>query len=87
MLVPQFSLRRLLATLTAAAGVSLILSFAYQGRVWAMSISAAIVSLLAMVLVQAVVFWLVWLASAVAERFSALRRTRRPGKRGPAGQS
>jgi len=75
MFIRQFSLRLLLTLITACAGISLILSFAWRGRVWAISLSAFLLMLLATVLVQGAVFWLVWLFSLAADRWQ---------RRGPA---
>jgi uncharacterized membrane protein len=74
MFIRQFSLRLLLIIITACAGFSLILSFAWRGSFWAISLAAFLAALLATVLVQGVVFWLVWLFSVAAERW----RQRRP---------
>jgi hypothetical protein len=69
MFIRQFSLRLLLTIITACAGFSLILSFAWRGRYWAISLAVLLLTLLATVLVQGVTFWLVWLFSLAADRW------------------
>ena len=68
MLVPQFSLRMLLALVTACAGISLILSFGAKGRAWAIATAMGVALLALMLVTYAFVFWLVWLFSLAAER-------------------
>jgi uncharacterized membrane protein len=80
MFIRQFSLRLLLMLITACAAVSLVLSFAWRGRNWAIALSVFLLTLLATVLVHGVVFWLVWLFSVVADR-----RRRRPNGASAAG--
>ncbi len=67
MLVRQFSLRWLLLLVTACAGISLVFSFAFRGRAWAIGLSIFFVLLGATLLVQAGMFWLVWLFSLAAD--------------------
>ena len=67
MFIRQFSLRTLLAIITLCAAVSLILSFAVQGRAWAFSLFAILLMLAVGMLVQGFVFWLVWLFSVAAD--------------------
>jgi hypothetical protein len=69
MFIRQFSLRMLMAVITLCAGISLILSFAGQGRAWAIGLTAFLLLLLATMIVHGVVFWLVWLFSVAADRW------------------
>jgi hypothetical protein len=80
MLLPQFTLRWLLAFLTASAAISLIFSLALRGRHWAVAISISIVSLLAILLVQALVFCLVWLCGVAAGALGDARRAYADGR-------
>lgn len=77
MLVPQFTIRWLLALTAVLAGVFSIVALAIRGRGWAQGISAGFVALVAAMVVYAALFALVWLAGEV------LARLRKP----PAGGS
>ena len=76
MLIRQFSLRTLLIVITLAAGVSLLLSYAIQGRAWAFAIAAFLVMLAVGLAVQGLVFWLVWLFSRIIDRWPGRRSDR-----------
>lgn len=69
MLIPQFSLRWLLAVMTACAVVFSIFGLAVRGSHWAAGVSIAIVSLAVVMLIYAVVFGLVWAFSVVTSQF------------------
>ena len=65
MLIPQFSLRAILAA-TAVCGVfSLIGAAAIRGTPWAAAVSLALMALLMMLAVHGLVFFAVWLFSLV----------------------
>lgn len=63
MIIPQFSLRWLLGLTALCAGVSLILSFAIQGKGWAIGSAAALGSILAVALLHVAAFLSAWLIS------------------------
>lgn len=68
MLVPQYSIRWLLA-LTAACGVvSSIFGLAVRGSHWAQAVSIAIIALVVVLLIHAFFFTLVWVFSVVTAR-------------------
>jgi membrane protein YdbS with pleckstrin-like domain len=67
MLIPQFSLRWLLATVTGFAFVFLIVSFAVRGNSWAAGISVGILGLFVALLVYGLVFFLVWLFAIASD--------------------
>ena len=64
-LVPQFSLRWLLAVTTVCAVVFSIAGLGLRGKTWAAGVSIGILSLVVLVAVYALVFALVWLFSAL----------------------
>jgi hypothetical protein len=68
MLVRQFSLRMLLAVMTACAGISMIFSLAVQQRAWSIALLAFLIALVVMMLVQAAAFTLVWLLGLLDRR-------------------
>ena len=76
MILPQYSLRKLLAITVGAALICLVLSWGVQGYRWAFGISMGALSILAALLVQGVMFWFVWLFATLADRKSAARRAR-----------
>jgi hypothetical protein len=61
MLIPQFTLRRLLALTAVCGGVFLVLSQAVAGSAWAIGVSVAIGSLVAVFAAYAAVFGGVWI--------------------------
>src|SRR4051812_21725477 len=71
MLIPQFSLRRLLATITGCSLIFFVISLAVRGQIWAIAVSIGLLSLLIASLLHGFVFFLVWL-------FSVVRRRRKP---------
>ena len=77
MLIPQFSLRWLFGLTAVMAVVFLIFSWARQGSVWAMGISAIILTLAVFMLVCAAQFAVVWLFSLVGDLWSARRSSSR----------
>ncbi len=65
MLIPQFSIRWLLALTTVCALVLSIVSLAVQGHAWAAGVSIGIGALMVSALVYGAIFALVWLFSVV----------------------
>lgn len=65
MLIPQYTLRRLLAITTGVAVVFSIFAMALRGHVWAVAASAAIGAIVVLLLVQAALFGVVWLFSLI----------------------
>ena len=83
MLIPQFSLRWLLALTTVCAVVFSIVGLAMRGSRWAAAVSVGIGSLVVLVMVYGLVFALVWIFSVAT---SSLGR-RRAGSAGSPFQS
>lgn len=75
MLIPQFSLRWVLAAMTVLAVVSLFLGQAARGQPWAVGVSAAVVMLAAVGVVHGLLFFVVWAFSVI---FSRRRKPRAP---------
>jgi hypothetical protein len=63
MFLPRFTLRWLLGLMTAAAGVSLVLSFAVRGRPWALGVTAGLWSLVLVFLFYVAAFLAAWVIS------------------------
>ena len=76
MILPQYSLRKLLAITVGAALFCLVVSWGVQGNRWAFGISIAGLSLIVALLVQGLVFWLVWLLASLAVGLRATRNAR-----------
>ncbi len=74
MLMPQFSLRWVLAVTAVCAVLSLIAAFAIRGTAWAMALTLGFASLALMLAVHGAMFFAVWVFSLVLPR-----RTRQPG--------
>ncbi len=68
MLIPQFSLRWMLAVVTLLAVVFLVASRAVQGSAWAVGVTAAVLMLAAVMLVHGGLFFLIWLVSRMKAR-------------------
>jgi hypothetical protein len=66
MLIPQFSLRWLLALTALCAGLSLILSFAFRGQTWAIGMATALGSIAGMAVLYVTAFLSAWLVTQVA---------------------
>ena len=77
MLIPQFSIRWLLALTAFCAVVFSFFGLAARGNPWAGGLSIALVSLLVLLLAHAFCFWLVWVFSVIR-----LRLGDRPGASG-----
>jgi hypothetical protein len=71
MLIPQFSLRRMLGLTAAIAVVFLVMGWAIRGNAWAIGVSAAVVALTLAGLVYAAMFAVVWLISLIGPAVSA----------------
>jgi len=76
MLIPQFSLRWLLAVMTASAVVFTVFGLAMNGQLWAVGVSVGIVALVVLLLVHFLLFMLVGVAGALA---ATKRRPPSPG--------
>jgi hypothetical protein len=68
MLIPQFSLRWMLAAITLLAVVFLVASRAVQGSAWAVGVTAAVLMLAVVMLVHGGLFFLIWLVSLNSAR-------------------
>ncbi len=69
MLIPRYSLSRMLLIVTVCAVVSLIVSFALRGQPWALGISLALATLALCLLIYACAFLVAYgLAAARASR-------------------
>ena len=75
MLAPQFSLRRLLAWVTASAFVCLIVAAAVRGRMWAAGVVVALVGLVIIMMVHALTFEMITLLGRIRD---GARRRRDP---------
>ena len=78
MLIPQFSIRWLLALTAVCAVIFSILGLAVGGSPWAAGVSIAIGSAVVLLLVHAVTFAIVWLFSLLS--FRSRRQTAGPGQ-------
>ncbi|HUY31985.1 MAG TPA: hypothetical protein VMV69_04330 [Pirellulales bacterium] len=79
MLIPQFSLRWVLAVTAACAVFSLILASALRGSPWAIALSVGVASLVVMLAFHGAVFFGVWLFSLLVPD----RRAAGPGGGSP----
>lgn len=61
MIIPRFTLRWLLALVTVCGGVSLILSYAFQGSAWAIGLLVGLGSLLLVLVLHASAYSVAWL--------------------------
>jgi len=77
MLLPQFSIRLLLAVTAVCAVVFSILGLAVRGSAWATAVSVGIGSLVILVLVSGLLFAVVWVFSVATSSLS--RRRARSG--------
>jgi hypothetical protein len=68
MLIPQFSLRWMLAATSVLAVVFLVFAQAVRGSSWAVGVSVATLLLAGTMLVHGLLFFLVWLFSLIGER-------------------
>jgi hypothetical protein len=65
MLIPRFSLRSILSVVTALCFFFLVLSAANRGQTWAIAVSIAVGTGIAMLLIYAALFLLAWLLAWV----------------------
>ncbi len=63
MIIPQFSIRSLLYLMTASGAVFLVVGLGVRGRMWAAGVTAALIMGAAVLVVQALAFWLLWACS------------------------
>jgi hypothetical protein len=68
MLLPQFSLRWILAATAGFALVFLVISYAFRESAWAVGVTMAFVALSIVVCVHAVAFGVVWILSQITRR-------------------
>ena len=68
-LIPQFTLRRLLLITTACAAVFSVFGLAMREHYWAAGVSIAIVSLVVAFVVHALIFAAIWVFAAVGALF------------------
>ena len=83
MLIPQFSLRWLLAVVTVAAGVFSVVGLGVRGNLWAAAVTIGMASLVLLMAVCAMLFVLVWVVAALMG--GAARRGRSPFRPLPVG--
>jgi hypothetical protein len=81
MLIPQYSLRWMLAVTSVLAVVFLIFAQAVRGSSWAVGVSLALVVLAGTMLVHGLLFFLVWVFALIGQR----RQQRRQASKRPAG--
>jgi len=75
MIIPQFSLRWLLALTALCAGVSLVLSFAFRQQPWAIGMAAALGSAVGLALLFVGTFLVAWLISRATAGIFGQRST------------
>ena len=68
MLIPQFSIRWMLAVTAACAGVFTVVGLGVRGHTWAVGVSVAIAALAILMLVYAFLFGLVWAYASLTDR-------------------
>jgi hypothetical protein len=68
MLIPRFSIRRVLGVTAIAALVLLLVRLGLQGQLWAAAISAAVIFGLVTFVIYAAFFGVVWLLSEMSPR-------------------
>ena len=73
MLIPQFSLRWLLALTTVCAVVFSIVGLAVRGSQWAVAVSVGIGSAVVVIVIYGLVFALVWVFSVVMSAWGRRR--------------
>jgi hypothetical protein len=78
MLIPQFTLRRLLVVIAACAAFFLVVGSAVAGSKWALAVSVAIAWLVGMLGVYAGAFFIVWLVSLMPFGRRRLAHARSP---------
>jgi hypothetical protein len=66
MIIPRYSLRWLLALITVCGGLSLVLSYAFQGHAWAVGFMVGLGSLAVVAVLHAVAFSIAWLLTQLS---------------------
>jgi len=66
MIIPRYSLRWLLALLTVCGGLSLVLSYAFQGQAWAVGFMVGLGSLAVVAALHALAFSVAWLLTQLS---------------------
>ena len=72
MLIPRFTLRWLLLLTTVCGGLSLVLSYAMQGREWAIAVSLALGAVPLLFLLHALAFAVAWGFAQVANAIGGM---------------
>jgi len=70
MLIPQFSIRWLLALTTVCGVIFSVFGLAVRGHYWAMGVSVGVVSLVVLMSIYAAMFAGVWIFSLLISAFS-----------------
>ncbi len=65
MLIPQFTMRRMLIAVTGLSVVFVVLAQAVAGQLWAIGVIVGLVALAAILLVHGITFFMVWLFAGV----------------------
>lgn len=78
MLLPQFTIRRMLALMAVCGVLFLVLSMAVAGHAWAIGISVAIGSVVVVFAVYAALFFGIWLLTLLPWGGGRLPPTRSP---------
>ena len=73
MLIPQYSIRWLLALMAVCAVIFSVFGLAARGNPWAGGLSVGVLSLAVLLAAHAFCFWLVWAYSVVSLRFRGRR--------------
>lgn len=68
MLIPQFSIRWLLAVAALCAGVFSVVGLGVRGHGWAIAVSVAFAALAILMLVYGALFGLAWLCGGTSDR-------------------
>ena len=76
MILPQYSLRKLLAMMVGFALFCLVVSWGVRGNSWAYGAALAGMSIAVALVVQALLFWLVWLFATAFDTFRKRRAVR-----------
>jgi hypothetical protein len=71
MLLPRFTIRTLLAILTACAVVFVLVGTAFRGQYWAWGVTIAIISCIITALSHSAWFGIVWFFARIPERRAA----------------
>ena len=72
MLIPRFTLRWLLLLTTVCGGLSLVLSYAIQGREWAIAVSLALGAIPLLFLLHALAFAVAWGFAQISNGISGM---------------